>query len=73
MKQKLAEWPDFKNEPTLLMDLHVKMAGIYWIITVLTMIYAPKFHCELQEKIERAWQHSKAYCAKFCTHSITGK
>jgi hypothetical protein len=81
MKQKLAEWPDFKNEPSLLQTLHIKMAGRYAptlenecsdFSRCTTMIYAPKFHCELQEKIGRVWQHSKAACAKACTYSITG-
>ena len=83
MKKILADQPDFKLEPSLLQVLHNDLAKRYAsdfknpcygkLNACHDMIYAPKFHCELQEKIERAWSHSKAGCCKDCTYSITGE
>ena len=35
------------------------------------MIYAPRFHCELQLSIERAWGTSKDTCREECDYTIT--
>ena len=83
MRQILSEETDFRLEPLLLQVLHNKLAKQHASDLVnpcqgetnpcVDMIYAPKFHVELQEKIERAWAHSKAGCCRDRTFSITGK
>ena len=83
MRHVLSEQTDFRLEPSLLQVLHNELAAEHASDLVnpcqgdtnpcVDMIYAPKFHVELQEKIERAWAHSKAGCCRDCTYSITGK
>ena len=73
MRRQLTEQRDFKLEPTLLQSLCIDLAKKYApdlsnvcqgdTNPCIDMIYSPKFHCELQEKIERAWAYSKASCA----------
>eukprot|EP00937_MAST-01D_sp_MAST-1D-sp2_P004633 g4633.t1 len=62
MVNKLTTQPDFAAVATLLEDLHRELG--------IDMQYAPKFHCETQEMVERSWAHSKADVRQSCDYSI---
>ena len=50
LRERLAQWPDFKTQPTALEEIVAAAGG--------RAIMLPKFHCELNS-IEMAWHYSK--------------
>jgi hypothetical protein len=62
MRHRLHAQPDFAQVQTILQDLHEQLGT--------EMTYAPKYHCELQEMVERAWGQSKEQARRHCSYSI---
>jgi hypothetical protein len=63
MQSVMGDQPDFRDEPCLLEELHEQL-GMF-------MLFAPRFHAELQLSIERAWATSKGGVREKCDYSIT--
>ena len=61
MRQKLNEFPDFANQPTILEEL-VRSRGHI-------CLYLPKYHCELNP-IERNWCHAKKISRQYVNGTI---
>ena len=63
MQSIMGDQPDFRDEPCLLEELHEQL-GMF-------MLFAPRFHAELQLSIERAWATSKGGVREKCDYTIT--
>ena len=61
LRQKLNEFPDFTNQPTILNELVHSRGHI--------CLYFPKYHCELNP-IERNWCHAKKVARQYVNGSI---
>ena len=68
MRVLIGDQPDFRDEQSLLQELHDELSTDD---APFPMIYAPKFHCELQLSIERAWGTAKGTCRETCDYTIT--